>query len=178
MLVAEMDSEAAYEILKNRAEQLARVDFFSVVNMETLVYTEFILAGEHYGIENKYISEIRPLKGYTTIPGTPAHLLGIINSRGKILSIVDLRTYFNLDSEGISDRRKVIIMMNEKNVFGLVVDEVIGVGQCNENEHLGLMPIIKRTNEKVFKGMTSSRIVILEGANLLNDQSLVVNERT
>lgn len=141
-------------------------------------FTEFTLSGEHYGLENKYISEVRPLKSYTVIPGTPAHILGIIKSRGKIITIVDLRKYFNLQNRGISELSKVMILIDGTMEFGLVIDTVIGVIQYSLTEVLDPVPLFMGTKKALFKGLTSSRVVLIDGKSLLNDQNLVVNDHT
>lgn len=89
-------------ILKERARLLAQEPEKKEAG-DTIEILEFSLAHERYGIETSFIREVYPLKEYTPLPCTPAFVFGLINVRGQVLSIIDMRKFFELPEKGISD---------------------------------------------------------------------------
>jgi purine-binding chemotaxis protein CheW len=87
-------------------------------------YVIFRLNAELYGINILSVQEIiRPPK-MTTLPNTPPHILGVINLRGSIIPIVDLKVRFNLqDSQNNEDQRIIVLRIDDK-LMGIQVDEV------------------------------------------------------
>ena len=101
-------------------------------------YLTFVLAEEEYAIEIVKVQEIKSWSTVTPIPCSPEHVLGVINLRGAIVPIVDLRKQFNLpewEGEGI---RAVIIVRSEVNgsprTLGLLVDQVSDVYHVKEQD--------------------------------------------
>ena len=87
----------------------------------------FDLAGEEYGVEILAVREIRGWSRVTRIPQTPAYLLGVLNLRGAIVPIMDLRLRFGLERENYGDNTVVIIVAIAERLFGIVVDAVSDV---------------------------------------------------
>lgn len=93
-------------------------------------YLTFVLAGEEYAIDILKVQEIRGFESTTQIPNTPEYLLGVINLRGSVVPIVDMRVRFNLNTQDSAN--PVIILVkhisngNER-VVGIVVDAVSDV---------------------------------------------------
>lgn len=91
---------------------------------ETLV---FALGNEEYGIDILKVQEIRGYDAVTTIANSPAFLKGVINLRGTIVPIVDMRIRFNLGNVEYNQFTVVIILNIAKRVVGMVVDAVSDV---------------------------------------------------
>jgi purine-binding chemotaxis protein CheW len=87
----------------------------------------FSLAGEEYGLDILSVREIRGWSRVTRIPQTPVHLLGVLNLRGAIVPIMDLRLRFGLERESYGDNTVVIILAIAERLFGIVVDAVSDV---------------------------------------------------
>jgi purine-binding chemotaxis protein CheW len=91
-------------------------------------YLTFMLAGEEYGLDILNVQEIKGWEGATPIPNTPEHILGVINLRGTVAPIVDLRNCFHLESTDYSPTTVVIMVKAEggerDRVVGIVVDAV------------------------------------------------------
>jgi purine-binding chemotaxis protein CheW len=87
----------------------------------------FNLAGEEYGVDILAVREIRGWSRVTRIPQTPEHLLGVLNLRGAIVPIMDLRLRFGLERESYGDNTVVIIVALGERLFGIVVDAVSDV---------------------------------------------------
>lgn len=101
-------------------------------------YLTFMLAGEEYGVEILRVQEIKGWDTATPIPNTPEHVLGVLNLRGEIVPVVDLRKRFGLASVPYTNTTVVIVvkMMNEgvERTVGLVVDAVADVYRLENNE--------------------------------------------
>lgn len=91
-------------------------------------YLTFLCAGEEYGIDILRVQEIKGWEGATHVPHTPAYVLGVMNLRGLIVPVIDLRARFKLDQRPFNASTVVIVLrvqcaMAEKTV-GIVVDAV------------------------------------------------------
>src|SRR5882757_6299566 len=91
------------EILRARARVLARPPERQAEAGAMLDLLEFRLAQECYAVENRYVQEVCPLKELTPLPCTPPFLLGIVNVRGRILPVLDLKKFFDLPEKGLTD---------------------------------------------------------------------------
>jgi purine-binding chemotaxis protein CheW len=84
----------------------------------------FQLERETYGVEIDKIQEIIRAAEITTVPGAPAHVRGVINLRGKIIPVVDLRVRFNMPESVASDEQRIIVVELGKKRLGMLVDSV------------------------------------------------------
>lgn len=87
----------------------------------------FTLAGEEYAVDILAVREIRGWSRVTRIPQTPAYVLGVLNLRGAIVPIMDLRLRFGLERESYGDDTVMIIVAIAERLFGIVVDAVSDV---------------------------------------------------
>ncbi|EIL92358.1 chemotaxis signal transduction protein [Rhodanobacter fulvus Jip2] len=94
---------------------------------DTLQQLTFNLAGEEYGVDILTVREIRGWSRVTRIPQTPDYLLGVLNLRGAIVPIMDLRLRFGLERESYGDNTVMIIVAVDERLFGIVVDAVSDV---------------------------------------------------
>jgi purine-binding chemotaxis protein CheW len=90
-------------------------------------YLTFALAGEDYGVDILAVREIRGWSKVTRIPQSPPFILGVLNLRGAIVPIMDLRSRFNLPEQERDDLTVTIIVALEGRHFGMVVDAVSDV---------------------------------------------------
>ncbi|CCK80062.1 chemotaxis protein CheW [Desulfobacula toluolica] len=170
------DPDKKIKILKKRAQLLSRETGKIEGKKAQIEIVEFVLAYENYAIESKYISEVYPLKEFTAIPCTPNFVLGIINVRGRIISIIDLKKFFDLPDKGIADFNKVIIISSELNEFGIVVDSITDVRSIMTSEIQPSLPTLTGVREEYLKGILEDRIVVLEAAMILSDSKIIVHE--
>ena len=143
---------------------------------EQLELVEFLLAYERYALELPYVREVYPLKELTLLPDTPAFLAGIINVRGQIVSIVDLKKFFDLPEKGLTDLNKVIIVNDGPMEFGLLVDAVTGVRRIPLLEMQPPLPTLTGIHQEYLRGVTSQHLVILDAAKILADSRIIVHE--
>ena len=92
---------------------------------ETLLHlVTFNLGKEEYGVEIASVQEIIRASDITPVPGAQAHVRGVINLRGKIIPVVDLRKRFGLSDEGTGDDQRIIVVELGVKRIGMLVDSV------------------------------------------------------
>jgi len=122
----DLNIELNQKILRARAVKLALEEKVET-HLHEVEILEFMLADEKYGLETQFILEVYPLKGLTSLPCTPSFVSGLINVRGKLFSVLDLATFFELTRNKINGLHKVIILKSVDMEFGILADEIIGV---------------------------------------------------
>ena len=169
--------EEKKQILKARAQALAPALKGEDASTEFIEVVEFLLVPERYGIESAYVGEVYPLKDLTPLPCTPAFVLGIINVRGQIISVLDIKKFFDLPEKGLTDFNKVIILRNEEMEFGILADDILGVVNVPLSHLQPTLPTLRGIREEYLKGITGERLVILDAGKLLSSRKIVVHEK-
>ena len=172
----QLTPEEKNKILKSRAKILAVESEKKAKAEEFIQVVEFLLACEKYAVASEYVREIYPLKEFTPIPCTPPFVLGIINVRGQILSVINIKKFFDLPEKGLTDLNTVIILHSESMEFGILADAIIGVRNIVVSELQTSLPTLTGIREEYLKGVTKERTVILDAEKLLSDKSIVVHE--
>jgi len=170
------DADETTRILKARAQALAR-EPGEARDAEALEIVEFMLAHERYGVETPFVSEIHPLTNLTPLPCTPAFVPGIVNLRGEIVSVIDLKKFFDLPEKGLTDLNRVIVLQSDAMRFSVLADVVLGVRRVPVAEIQAALPTLTGIREQYLKGVTSERTIILDAAKLLADGKIVVQEQ-
>ena len=97
-------------------------------------YMTFKCSDEIYGISIKYVNEIIGLSQITKVPETQDYLIGLINLRGKIIPVIDVRIRFGKEPLEYNERTCVIVIDVKSTVIGLIVDAIDEVAAFAENE--------------------------------------------
>ncbi|MEZ4598651.1 MAG: chemotaxis protein CheW [Syntrophotaleaceae bacterium] len=87
-------------------------------------YLTFHLADEDYGLEIRYVTEIIGIQKITKVPDMPTYIRGVINLRGKVIPVMDVRSRFGLPTREYDDRTCIIVVDIAEQPLGLVVDRV------------------------------------------------------
>ncbi len=116
-------------------------------------YLTFHLAGEDYGIEIEYVIEIIGILNITDVPDMPAFIRGVINLRGKVVPIMDVRSRFGLEDREYDDRTCIIVVNIDGTEVGLVVDEVSEVMDIPETNVEPAPKTSKNTEDSYIQGM-------------------------
>lgn len=87
-------------------------------------YLTFALATEEYGIEIRFVTEIVGLQKITEVPDMPDFIRGVINLRGKVIPVMDMRSRFRKEPMGYHERTCIIVVDIQDKTVGLVVDKV------------------------------------------------------
>lgn len=168
--------EEKKRILRDRARALAREPQHEETVTERLEILEFLLAYEKYGVETAYVREVYPLKELTPLPCASPFVLGIINVRGQIVSVIDIKKFFDLPEKGLTDLNKVIIIHNDAMEFGILADVILGMRRIALRDIQPSLPTLTGVREQYLKGVTPERVVILDAEKLLTDKNIVVHE--
>jgi purine-binding chemotaxis protein CheW len=110
------------------------------------------------------------------MPCAPPFVLGIINVRGQILSVIDIKKFFDLPEKGLTDLNKVIILHSDSTEFGILADVILGVRSVSLSELQPSLPTLTGIRQEYLKGVTKERLVILDAAKLLCDKRIIIHE--
>jgi purine-binding chemotaxis protein CheW len=158
--------------LAERARALAKVTH--VESGETRQVVVFSLANETYGIATDYVREVQPLGDVTPVPCTPSFVVGIINIRGAIYSVIDIREFFGVPKQEVSNLTKVILVNAAGLLVGILADDVSGAKSIPLAEIKP--PLDSRGNgkEEYIQGVTKDMLIILDLEALLRDERIIV----
>lgn len=87
-------------------------------------YLTFKIGSESYGIELRFVTEIVVMQEITRLPDMPEYIKGVINLRGNVLSVMDMRSRFNLENRDYDGRTCIVVVEVEERLVGLIVDGV------------------------------------------------------
>jgi purine-binding chemotaxis protein CheW len=97
-------------------------------------YLNFKIGSESYGISIRYVREIVELQKISEVPDMPAYVKGVINLRGKVIPVVDIRLRFRFDPREYDDRTCIIVVMMNNSAIGFIVDTVEDVLEIPESQ--------------------------------------------
>lgn len=138
-------------------------------------FLTFSLGKEDYGIEIRYVTEIIGIQAITEIPELPDYVKGIINLRGKIIPVMDVRLRFGKPQREYDDRTCVIVIDIEDISIGLIVDRVSEVLNIAESEIVPPPQLDKDCKQKYIKGIGKVEQdvkLLLDCEKLLNDDEI------
>lgn len=99
-----------------------------------LQWVTFRLDDETYGINVMQVQEVLRYTEIAPVPGAPTYVLGIINLRGNVVTVIDTRQRFGLQSAELTDNTRIVIIEAEKQVVGILVDSVAEVVYLRQSE--------------------------------------------
>lgn len=143
------------------------------VNDEVLQWVTFHLEEETYGINVMQVQEVLRYSEIAPVPGAPAYVLGIINLRGNVVTVIDTRTRFGLNSAEVTDNSRIVIIEAEKQVIGILVDSVAEVVYLRSSEIDSAPNIGTEESAKFIQGVSNrdDELLILVDLNkLLSDE--------
>ena len=163
-------------ILRERAQSLARLPSPAPAAHSTLDLLEFRLASERYGLETRCVHEVHPLRELTPLPCTPEFMLGIVNVRGRILPVLDLKKFFQLPDQGLTDLHRIIHLRGNGLELGLLADVMVGVRRVPLDRLQPSLPTLTGIRSEYLKGVSDERLVVLDLDRLLSDPKIIVHE--
>lgn len=164
------------QILRTRAQHLARPLQNGVLESASLELLEFRLAQENYALETQYVSEVYPLKDLTPMPCTPPFLRGIVNVRGRIVPVIDIKKFFDLPDKGLSDLHRIILVRGNDLELGLLADVIVGVRTIPLDSLQPSLSTLTGIRSDYLKGVTPERLVVLDLDRILTDPRIIVHE--
>ena len=103
-------------------------------NDEVLQWVTFQLEQETYGINVMQVQEVLRYSEIAPVPGAPNYVLGIINLRGNVVTVIDTRLRFGLPQTEVTDSTRIVIIESDKPVIGILVDSVAEVVYLKKSE--------------------------------------------
>lgn len=165
-----------YEMMRERSRKIARAPEERSSVEQAIELVEFTLGQERYAVESSFIREVCPLKDITPLPGAPSFVVGIINVRGQIVSVIDLRRLFGLADAELSGVGNVIILHNAQMEFGILTDEVVGMSHLSPENLQPSLLVLAGAREEYLLGITADRVAVIHAERLLTDAKLIVQD--
>ncbi|MEW6604325.1 MAG: chemotaxis protein CheW [Thermoproteota archaeon] len=154
-------------LAKNQSDQkmISKIVVFSITDASTKKKMD-------YGVDIEQVQEMGTLEDVTRVPGAPPHVRGVMNLRGKIITIVDMKKLFDIGSDPARASERIIVAQVGQSVIGLLVDDVDRVIEISASD-IEPAPAVLSETAPYIKG-----IVKLEGSLyvLLDLRLLLTNE--
>jgi purine-binding chemotaxis protein CheW len=144
----------------------------TVENDEVLQWVTFKLENEIYGINVMQVQEVLRYSEIALVPGAPLYVLGIINLRGNVVTVIDTRSRFGLESCEVTDNTRVVVIESEKQVIGILVDSVAEVVYLKASD-IDVAPNVGNEESTQFIQGVSNRdgelLILVDLDKLLSD---------
>ena len=170
-------AEETRHILQTRALTLAQEASLGEDLEDVIEVLEFALAYERYAVETQYVNQVAMLEQLIPLPCTPDFVLGVVNLRGAILPVLDLKNFFELPVKGLTDLNKIIVLQSEKILFGILADEIVGVRNILLRDVQSSLPTLTGVRKDYLRGVTPERVTLLDAEKLLTSEKIVVQEQ-
>jgi purine-binding chemotaxis protein CheW len=154
------------------AEFLNATETTSLVDLQK--WLTFRLQNETYGIKVMQVKEILRYSDIAPVPGAPNYVLGIINLRGSVVTVIDTRMRFGLESAESNDQTRIIIIEadNKQNV-GILVDSVVEVAELNISDIAPAPNVGTDESAKFINGVVNYQedlLILIDLNKLLTDE--------
>ncbi len=138
-----------------------------------LQWVTFHLAGETYGVNVMQVQEVLRYTEIAPVPGAPNYVIGIINLRGNVVTVIDTRNRFGLPPGDIADNTRIVIIEAEKNVVGILVDSVAEVVYLRLSEIETAPNVGNDESAKFIQGVchkNNELLILIELDKLITDE--------
>ncbi|MCP3671197.1 MAG: purine-binding chemotaxis protein CheW [Gammaproteobacteria bacterium] len=132
----------------------------------------FCLKDETYGINVMHVQEVLRVSEIAPVPGAPDYVLGIINLRGNVVTVIDTRSRFGLPVGDVTDTSRIVIIESDKQVVGILVDAVAEVVELTENQIDSAPNVGNEESSRYIQGiatMGSNLLIVVDLHKLLTD---------
>ncbi|MDW1794013.1 chemotaxis protein CheW [Vibrio sp. Vb2297] len=138
-------------------------------NDEVLQWVTFQLEEETYGINVMQVREVLRYTEIAPVPGAPDYVLGIINLRGNVVTVIDTRSRFGLMEGEVTDNTRIIVIESERQVIGILVDSVTEVVYLRSSEIDTTPSVGTDESAKFIQGVSNrdGKLLILVDLNKL-----------
>ncbi|MBY0444716.1 MAG: chemotaxis protein CheW [Burkholderiales bacterium] len=163
---------------KRAAELMRKVE--ADTDNETLQLAVVLLGQEYFGMDIRYVNEFTKIKNIIPLPNCPQHVLGNMNLRGSILTIIDIRNTLGMYSETFNHSAKIVVSSAGDILVGVAVNEIDDIVQISPTE---VVPLPASTHPDVLRYVMGTvhynqkAMTILNLPEILRNKDLVVNER-
>lgn len=144
-------------------------------------YLTFTLGSEEYGIDILKVREIRGYDSITKIANTPDFIKGVINLRGTVVPIMDLRIRFNLDKIDYNEFTVVVILTLNQRTIGMVVDGVSDVIALTRDQIRQVPELVSSIDTRYLAGLATvddRMLILVDIARLMSDREIAQVDTT
>ena len=137
-----------------------------------LQWVTFKLENEKYGVNVMQVQEVLRMTEIAPVPGAPHYVVGIVNLRGNVVTVIDTRTRFGLMEQEADDDTRIIVIEAEGQVVGILVDAVAEVIEMRASEIESTPNVGNEESSKFIRGVTSQDgelIILIDLNKLLTD---------
>lgn len=177
-MVEQLTKPSVQEILKSRAilNSAKERDNESVIKTPIAII-KFSLASAIYAFETKYVSEVHLIKGITPIPGTPSFVAGVVNVRGRIISVINLKTLLKIGERGLSDQNRLIVLHMQPMIFGVICDNILGT--FTEDRDLIKKPPhnLPKNYLNYITGILPDNTILLDAQKILTSTEIIITKQ-
>jgi len=151
----------------------------SIVDEASSQYLTFSLAGEEYGVDILGVQEVKVWTTVTVLPNTPGYIKGVLDLRGAIVPIIDLRARFGIEAVDYDDTTVIVVLKlnieNRDRIIGLVVDSVSDVLDIRQSDIKSIDDFDLRSRSEAVTGVATvnSKLVIMLDASRLYASSAI-----
>jgi purine-binding chemotaxis protein CheW len=142
---------------------------------EGMEVVEFVLGESRYAVPASKVREVRSLHELTPLPCTPAFVSGIMSAHGRIIAVIDLKTFLDLPESGLTDLNKVIILQHADMEFGILADGIVG-GHWLPSSQLQAPASSSTRHRHCVSGVTPRQLMVLDVERIATDPSFVIDE--
>lgn len=138
-----------------------------------LQWVTFKLCGEVYGINVMQVQEVLRYTEIAPVPGAPNYVLGIINLRGNVVTIIDTRHRFGLSPAEVTDNTRIVVIESDKHIVGIMVDSVAEVVYLRQSEIETPPNVGKDDSAKFIQGVCNKGeelLILIDLDKLLTDE--------
>lgn len=182
-LSKEMDGDLTEEELKDlwyrRALELSRVPVRESESESSLKVVTFRLGSDRYGVDIGMVREIQRAGGITPVPTAPEFVSGVINLRGNIISVIDVRVFFGLPPAVLSDRARILVVEGNGMSIGIFVEQVDEIINVTISDIKPPLSFAKGIKEDYVAGIVTARgemMIIVEMEKILGNPRIIVND--
>lgn len=162
--------------MANEAQESKKSSFLDVGDEkkgELLRWVTFKLGQELYGVNVMQVREVLRYTDIAPVPGAPSYVLGIINLRGNVVTVIDTRMRFGLPAAEVTDNSRIMIIESEKHVIGILVDSVAEVADLNTADIDDTPNVGTEDSAKFISGVCNRKddlLILIDLTKLLSDQ--------
>lgn len=142
-------------------------------NDEVLQWVTYRLDEETYGINVMQVQEVLRYTEIAPVPGAPDYVLGIINLRGNVVTVIDTRSRFGLPPTDTTDNTRIVIIESDEQVVGILVDSVAEVVYLRSSEIDSTPNVGTEESAKFIQGVSNrngSLLILVDLNKLLSDE--------
>jgi purine-binding chemotaxis protein CheW len=138
----------------------------------------FELGAEIYGLDIAAVHEIIRMQPITRVPKAPSYVEGVINLRGKVIPIIDMRKRFGLEKIESSKNNRIVVVNIQDTILGIIVDAVTEVLRISNESIEPVSDVITNSNSDYLLGiakLNEKMVILLELSKLLSGDAAITH---